>query len=170
MDKDGQKLSDALAEKTGSIGEKIDIKHYANLSSNGLLEVYIHSNNKVATIIELAENTDNADVIQFAKDVAMHSAAMKPIALNRDAVDKTVIEKELEIIKDQLRNEGKPEEMLDKISTGKLNRFYKDNTLNEQIYVKSEEGLSVEKTAKAVSDNTGVNASIASFVRFEIGA
>lgn len=165
----GKLLSDVLAEKTGSIGEKIDIRHYVNKTSNGLMEVYIHSNNKVGTLVELVDNTDNAEVIQFAKDVAMHIAAMKPIALDRNGVDKSVIEKELDIIKDQLRNEGKPEDMLDKISSGKLNRFYKDNTLNEQAFVKSEDGATVEKSAKTISETTGVNATIASYERFEIG-
>lgn len=164
-DFNGKSVSDFLAEKTGSIGEKIDVKHYSNVKSNGTVTPYIHSNFKVGTFFDF--NTANAsdDIINFGKDVAMHIAAMKPISLDRNLVDQELVNKELEIIKEQLKNEGKPEDMLDKISTGKLNRFYKDNVLLEQAFVKSEDGKSVEKEAKALDSDISFNG----FVRISIG-
>jgi len=158
VDKGGQPVSDFLKEKTGAVGERIEVKHYINFKSSDNVEYYVHSNNKVATLIEFT-----GDDKEFAQDVAMHIAAMKPIALNRDSVDETVVAKELEIIKDQLRNEGKPEDMIEKISQGKINRFFKDSCLVDQIFVKSEDGKTVAAEAKA----RGVE--IKSFVRFAIG-
>lgn len=156
--KGDQSMSDFLKEKTGSIGEKIEVKHYMNMKSSNNIEVYIHSNKKVATMVEFS-----GDNSEFAQDVAMHIAAMKPVALNRDAVSKDMIDREMDIIKEQLLNEGKPEAMIDKISVGKINRFYKDNCLVDQIFVKSEDGKSVSAEAK----DKGVE--IKSFIRFAIG-
>ena len=156
--KGDQSMSDFLKEKTGSIGEKIEVKDYMNMKSSNNIEVYIHSNKKVATVVEFT-----GDNSEFAQDVAMHIAAMKPVALNRDAVSKDLIDREMEIIKDQLLNEGKPEAMIEKISVGKINRFYKDNCLVDQIFVKSEDGKSVSAEAK----DKGVE--IKSFIRFAIG-
>jgi elongation factor Ts len=162
---DGKSLSDFLAEKTGSIGEKIEIKHYINLTTTGTVTAYIHSNYKVGTFFDFNTASETEDIITFGKDVAMHIAAMKPIALDRKSVDSSLIEKELEIIKDQLRNEGKAEDMLEKIAAGKLNRFYKDSVLLEQIFVKSEDGKTVEKEAKTYDSAMTFNG----FVRFAIG-
>ncbi|NOQ91142.1 MAG: elongation factor Ts, partial [Flavobacteriaceae bacterium] len=91
-----------------------------------------------------------------AKDIAMQAAAMNPIALNEDGVDKDVIAKEIEIAKDQLRQEGKPEAMLDKIAEGKLKRFFKDNTLVNQAFIKDSK-LSVAKYVKTIGDVTVVD-------------
>lgn len=166
---DGKKLTEFLAEKTGTIGEKIEIKHFINHSSEGLLSYYIHSNNKVGTFVDINTTSKNSEIIEFAKDVAMHIAAMKPIALDRDSVDKSLIVKELEIIKEQLHNEGKKEEMIDKIATGKMNRFYKDNCLKEQTFVKSEEGKSVKVTAADLSKQTGETIEFNTYKRIAIG-
>lgn len=161
----GKIMSDFLSEKTGSIGEKIEVKHYSNTKSNGQIYPYIHSNLKVGTFVDLSSDSVTDAIKTFGKDVAMHIAAMKPVALDRSSVDQAVIDKELEIIKEQLRNEGKAEEMLDKISTGKINRFYKDSVLLEQIFVKSEDGKSIEKEAKAIDPSLSFNG----FVRIAIG-
>ncbi|MCB0278726.1 MAG: elongation factor Ts [Calditrichaeota bacterium] len=166
---EGKKLEEFLAEKTGTIGEKVEVKHYINHKSSGYVDYYIHSNSKVGTYIEFDSNPDSAEFQQFAKDVAMHIAAMKPVALNRESVDKSVIEKELEIIKEQLRNEGKKDDMIDKIAMGKLNRFYKDSCLEEQIFVKSESGKSVKETAAELSKKLGTAVNLVSYQRIAIG-
>ena len=95
---------------------------------------YIHAGNKIATLVALSANVSGGD--EAARNVAMQAAAMSPIALDENGVDADTIAKEIEIAKDQLRQEGKPEAMLDNIAKGKLNRFFKDNTLVNQDYIK----------------------------------
>ncbi|CEN47548.1 Elongation factor Ts (fragment) [Capnocytophaga canimorsus] len=95
---------------------------------------YIHAGNKIAALTGLSANVNGAE--EAAKNVSMQIAAMNPIALDKESVDASVIEKEIEIAKDQLRQEGKPEAMLDNIAKGKLERFFKDNTLVAQEYIK----------------------------------
>ena len=129
----GITVQDKLTEQTGVIGEKIEIGGFKRLSAP-FVGSYIHAGNKIATLVGLSASVNGADVA--AKDVAMQAAAMNPIALDESHVEKSVIEKEIEIAKDQLRQEGKPEAMLDNIAKGKLNRFFKDNTLVNQSFIK----------------------------------
>jgi elongation factor Ts len=130
---EGMTVSDKLIEQTGVIGEKIEVGSFEKLEG-AFVGSYIHAGNKIATIVALSANASGAD--EAARNVAMQAAAMNPIALNEDGVDAAIIEKEIEIAKDQLRQEGKPEAMLDNIAKGKLNRFFKDNTLVNQDYIK----------------------------------
>ena len=129
----GMTVAEKLTEQTGVIGEKIEIGSFEKLSAP-FVGSYIHAGNKIATLVGLSANVDGA--AEAAKDVAMQAAAMNPIALDEEGVDQETIDKEIEIAKDQLRQEGKPEEMLDKIAKGKLNRFFKDNTLVNQAFIK----------------------------------
>ena len=129
----GMTVADKLTEQTGVIGEKIEIGSFEKLDAP-FVGSYIHAGNKIATLAGLSANVDGAATA--AKDVAMQAAAMNPVALNEEAVDQSVIDKEIEIAKDQLRQEGKPEAMLDNIAKGKLKRFFKDNTLVNQAFIK----------------------------------
>ena len=129
----GITVQDKLTEQTGVIGEKIEIGGFKRLSAP-YVGSYIHAGNKIATLVGLSASVNGADMA--AKDVAMQAAAMNPIALDEAQVEKSVIEKEIEIAKDQLRQEGKPEAMLDNIAKGKLKRFFKDNTLVNQAFIK----------------------------------
>ena len=117
-DFNGMTVADKLIEQTGVIGEKLEITAFEKLEAP-FVGSYIHAGNKIASIVGLSSVVDGVEVV--AKDVAMQVAAMSPIALNEDDVDPIIIEKEIEIAKDQLRAEGKPEQMLDKIAEGKLN-------------------------------------------------
>ena len=112
-DFNGMSVSEKLIEQTGVIGEKLDINAFEKIEAP-FVGSYIHAGNKIATLVGLSANVDGADVV--AKDVAMQAAAMNPIALNEDGVDAATIEKEIEIAKDQLRQEGKPEAMLENIA------------------------------------------------------
>ena len=132
-DFNGLSVSEKLTEQTGVIGEKIEIGGFKTLKAP-FVGSYIHAGNKIATLVGLSANVENADVA--AKDVAMQAAAMNPIALDEDHVDASIVEKEIEIAKEQLRAEGKPEAMLDNIAKGKLKRFFKDNTLVNQAFIK----------------------------------
>ena len=129
----GLSVQDKLTEQTGVIGEKIEIGDFRTLEAP-FVGSYIHAGNKIAVLTGLSKNVAGAE--EAAKNVAMQAAAMNPVALNEDGVDQTVIDKEIEIAKDQLRQEGKPEEMLDNIAKGKIKRFFKDNTLVNQDYIK----------------------------------
>ena len=129
----GMSVADKLTEQTGVIGEKIEIGGFERLEG-AFVGSYIHAGNKIATLTSLSAGVDGA--AEAAKNVAMQAAAMNPIALNEEGVDAATVEKEIEIAKDQLRQEGKPEAMLDNIAIGKLKRFFKDNTLVNQAYIK----------------------------------
>ena len=127
------KIGDAIIDKTGKIGEKIGISKYVVVEGEKVI-AYIHGNFRLAVLVALSANVAGAD--EAGKDVAMQIAAMNPVAIDKDGVDATTIERELEIAKEQIRAEGKPEEMVEKISIGKLNKFYKDSTLLNQEFVK----------------------------------
>ena len=132
-DFNGMSVADKLTEQTGVIGEKIEIGGFERLEG-AFVGSYIHAGNKIATLTSLSAGVDGA--AEAAKNVAMQAAAMNPIALNEEGVDAATVEKEIEIAKEQLRQEGKPEAMLDNIAKGKLKRFFKDNTLVNQAYIK----------------------------------
>lgn len=146
-DYNGLSVQDKLTEQIGVIGEKIEIGGFSRLNAP-FVGSYIHAGNKIATLVGLSAAVDGADVA--AKDVAMQAAAMNPVALNEDGVDQSIIDKEIEIAKDQLRQEGKPEAMLDNIAKGKLKRFFKDNTLVNQAFIKDSK-QSVAQYVKSVA-------------------
>lgn len=142
-----QRIGDLTVEKklesmVGKIGEKIEINRLINLaSSDGFIVDYIHPGNQLAVLVEFEGSIPDEDV---ARDVAMQVAAMNPIAVHRDQVDRSVIDKELEIAKEQLINEGKPAEIAEKAAQGKLRRFYEERVLLEQKFVKNN-GISVKE-------------------------
>ncbi len=125
-------IADKVIEEVGKIGEKIELSTFEWLESNKVV-VYNHPGNKLATIV--AFNKDNVSD-EVAKDIAMQVAAMSPVALDKGDVDSKTLEREIEIGKEQARQEGKPEEMLEKIAMGKLNKFYKESTLLNQEFIK----------------------------------
>lgn len=145
-DFNGITVADKLIEQTGVIGEKIEIASFERLSG-AFVGSYIHAGNKIAVLTALSANVEGAE--EAARNVAMQAAAMNPIALDEAGVDASIIEKEIEIAKDQLRQEGKPEAMLDNIAKGKIQRFYKDNTLVNQDYIK-DGSMSVAAYIKSV--------------------
>ncbi len=147
-DFNGVSVQEKLTEQTGVIGEKIEIGDFRVLEAP-FVGSYIHAGNKIAVLTGLSANVDDAAVV--AKDVAMQAAAMNPVALNEAGVDQTIIEKEIEIAKDQLRQEGKPEAMLDNIAKGKIKRFFKDNTLVNQAFIKDSK-QSVAQYVKSYGD------------------
>ena len=151
-DFNGMSVADKLTEQTGVIGEKIEIGGFERLEG-AFVGSYIHAGNKIATLTSLSAGVDGA--AEAAKNVAMQAAAMNPIALNEEGVDAATVEKEIEIAKDQLRQEGKPEAMLDNIAKGKLKRFFKDNTLVNQAYIK-EAKQSVADYVKSVNSELTV--------------
>lgn len=122
-------VADKFMEQVGKIGEKIDIGFY-NIVKAEQVVGYIHPGNRLAVAVGFNKKVSD----EVAKNVAMQSAAMAPVAIDKDDVDQTIINRELEIAKETTRAEGKPEEMVEKIAMGKLNKFYKDSTLLNQEY------------------------------------
>ena len=151
-DFNGITVADKLIEQTGVIGEKLEIRTFEKLEG-AFVGSYIHSGNKIATIVALSAKTEGTE--EAARNVAMQAAAMNPIALNEDGVDADTIAKEIEIAKDLLRQEGKPEAMIENIAKGKLGRFFKDNTLVNQDYIK-DGSMSVAAYIKSVDGNLTV--------------
>ncbi len=130
-------IAQKVEEQTGVIGEKLEVSRYAKIvtaAGEGQVVPYIHMGYRAGVI--LAINVEGPDLIEPAKNVAMQVAAMRPIALDKDGVDATMVEREIAVGMEQAREAGKPEAMLEKIAMGKLNKFYKERTLLNQSYVK----------------------------------
>lgn len=151
-DIDSMTVNDKLIQQTGVIGEKLMIGNFEKISAP-FVGKYIHAGNKIATIVGFSKSVEGIE--EASKNVAMQAAAMNPIALDENGVDQDVIEKEIEIAKDQLRQEGKPEAMLDNIAKGKLKRFFKDNTLINQAYIKDNK-QSVSAYVKSVDNELSI--------------
>lgn len=128
---DNTTIGEFVAEQTGVVGEKLDLSFFASLEA-GYIASYIHAGNKLSTLIGF----DGEVAEQVGKDVAMQAAAMAPMAIDRDAVPAETKENELHIAMEKFRLEGKPENMLEKIAQGALNKWFKENTLLEQAFVK----------------------------------
>lgn len=155
-------VGDKIVEMTGKIGEKIEISHFARVQGESVVN-YIHSNGKLGVLVSL-KNGKGTEVEDAGKDVAMQIAAMNPVAVDKDGVDASVVEREIEVGKEQARAEGKPEEMLEKIALGKLNKFYKENTLLSQAFVK-DNSLTIAQYLDKVSKGLTVT----EFKRISIG-
>jgi len=130
----GITLGNKIIEQTGVIGEKVELADYKKLEAP-MVVPYIHMGNRAGVIVGLNKASDS--FMDAGKDVAMQVAAMNPIAVDKDGVSQDTIQKEIEIGMDIARQEGKPEAMLEKIATGKLNKFFKENTLLNQAFVKN---------------------------------
>ena len=161
-EEDGRTVQEHITELTGKIGEKLDLT-YATLSAEKVAS-YIHSDNKKGVLVGL-KNVGGADTNEVGRDVAMQIVAMKPVAVDKDGVDSATVEREIEIGKEQARAEGRPEAMLEKIAQGKLNKFYKDNTLLNQEFVKDN-----SVTIAQLLDKTSKGMTVESFKRVAIGA
>lgn len=156
-------VEDHITEMVGKTGEKMELAHFEVIKANSVF-AYNHPGNRLATLLGL--NMAGVEGIEQAgHEVAMQIAAMAPVALDKDDVSKEVIEREIEIGKDQARQEGKPEEMLEKISLGKLNKFYKENTLLNQEFVRDNK-LSVREYLQKLDKNLTATG----FKRFMLGA
>ena len=155
-------VGEKIVELTGKIGEKLEVKAFEILSGEAIVP-YIHSNSKLGVLVAL-KNVNGTDVTEAGKDVAMQIAAMNPVAVDKDGVDSSIVEKEVEIGKDQARQEGKPEEMIEKIAMGKLNKFFKENTLLSQAFVKDN-----SKSIAQYLDGVVKGMTVSEFKRVSIG-
>ena len=169
---DGRKFSDILTEIVSKTGEKTQVGDYAKykLDGPGLISTYIHFNEKVGTMVQIDTSNDATaagDAIkQVASDIAMHITATKPLALDKDQIDPETVEREKAIFAEQVKN--KPANIIDKIVEGKIRKFYAENCLLQQPFVK-DDSKSVEQVLAEAAKQAGGEAKIKRFVRFEVG-
>jgi len=174
----------ALQEANGDMERAIDIlrskgaakaaKRSEREAREGTIGSYVHQGGRIATLVELNCETDfvarNDAFVQLARDLAMHVAAANPLSVSAEGIPADVVERERAVYLEQVKNEGKPEKMWDKIVEGKMSRFFKDNTLLDQIYVKDPEGKqTVGQLITDVAAKTGENIIVRRFVRYAVG-
>ena len=173
---------EALAECDGDISKSIDFlrkkglatasKRSGRVMSEGVIKSYIHTGSKLGVLVEIDCETDfvakNDDFIEFAKNIAMHIAATNPVGIRPEDVPEEIINKEKEIYRAQALETGKPEKIVDKIAEGKLQKFYKDNCLMGQVYVR-DPSVTIDDLLNGLIAKIGENITIKRFVRFQVG-
>lgn len=157
---DGATVENLVIDQIAKIGEKIEISHYEVLEAP-VVYAYIHPGNRLASLLSM--NKTGFD--EKGHDVAMQIAAMAPLALDKNTVTADVIEKEMEVYRIQIREEGKPENMVEKIAEGKLNKFFKENTLLSQDFIKDSKKTVLQYLQEGDKDLT-----VSAFYRFMLGA
>ena len=165
-------LSSKVVDVMGKVGEKIEVSRVlTEKADNGLIVDYIHMGSKLGVLVKFDNVTANSDeLVEIGKNIAMQVAAMNPICVYREEVPTETIEKEIDIYKELARKEGKPENILEKIATGKLNKFYSENCLFEQAYIK--DSTSSKTVGNLIEDYNKKNSSqtkISLFKRFHLG-
>ena len=155
---DGRTIGEQVLEQTGIIGEKIELSYYACIAAANVVP-YIHPGNKLATLVGFSKTIE----YQAGRDVAMQIAAMNPVAVDNSDVAPEIVEQELKIAKEKFRLEGKPEAMLDKISQGALNKFFKDSTLLNQDFVKDN-----KTTIRQYLTGVDKDVKVTGFIRFTL--
>jgi elongation factor Ts len=174
----------ALEETNGNMEAAIDLlrargaakaaKRSERETKEGAVGSYVHTNGKIGVLVEVQCETDfvarNDAFQQLARDLAMHIAATNPLALDADGIAADVVEREKSVYLEQVRNEGKPEAMHEKIVEGKMRRFFQEQTLLDQIFVKDPAGKqTIRQLVQEVSGKTGENIVVRRFVRYQLG-
>ncbi|MBQ1867349.1 MULTISPECIES: translation elongation factor Ts [unclassified Selenomonas] len=152
---DGKKVSELITEATATIGEKISLRRFACYESAGRVATYIHMGGKIGVLVDMTAGDE-----ALGKDVAMQIAAAAPTAIDRAGVDAADLEHEKEVLRKQAEEEGKPANIIERMVEGRINKFYKEVCLNEQIFVKDSE--------KTVADVLG-DVKVTAFTRFQLG-
>ena len=154
----GQAVSALVTEKIAKIGENITLRRFACYETEGIVATYSHAGGKIVTMVELKGGD-----AQLAKDIAMQVAAANPLYLDRTQVPAAELEHEKHILVEQARNEGKPDNIIEKMVVGRIEKYYKEVCLVDQAFIKSDDGESISKLLKAA------NAEVVRYVRFEMG-
>ncbi|WP_339136791.1 MAG: translation elongation factor Ts [Candidatus Electrothrix sp. GW3-4] len=166
---DLEKAVDLLRQK----GLAVAAKRAERATSEGTIECYVHAGGKLAVMVEVGCETDfvakTDDFLAFAKDVAMHIAAVGPLAITRDDVPQDMVEREREIYVNQAKESGKPDNIIDKIVTGKIDKYIAENCLMEQKFIKNPD-LTVQDLLNELMAKMGENISVKRFTRYQLGA
>ncbi len=162
---DGKPLSALQNDLLAKVGEKIDVRRFRVIQSpDGMVSNYTHMGSKIGVLVELKGVTTEQSEKTTGRDVAMQIAAMNPLVVSRDQVEKTVVDREMEIYRTQAKNEGKPAQVLDKIASGRLEKFYQEVALVEQMYIKDQ-----GKTVGEVLREAGPAVQVKQFIRYHLG-
>lgn len=169
----GRTVAETAADLTGKIGEKIAIKRFGCLETkSGVIAEYIHPGNKLGVLVQLEVEGYNPalleDMHNLAHDIAMQAAAMSPTCVNRTEIPQDVIEKEMAILREQGKTEGKPEKVMENIIKGRMEKFYQEVCLNEQIFVK-DSSKTIKELVADFSKKLGKPVVIHKFERFRLG-
>ena len=161
-------LSEVLNNRIATIGEKLDIRRFAKISTNGQVAGYIHGGGKIGVLVELETEARDAEVLAMGRDIAMQVAAMNPKYVSKDDVDPEYIAHETEILTQQALNEGKPANIVEKMIKGRLEKQLKEVCLVEQTFVKNPD-LTIKQLVADVAKKVGSEIKVARVVRFEVG-
>jgi elongation factor Ts len=173
---------EALEESGGDLEKAVDflrqkglataLKRAGRETSEGVISSYIHAGDKLGVLVEVNCETDfvgkTEEFKAFAKDIAMHIAAMKPLGIDREDIDEEILKREEDIYRQQAQDTGKPENILDKIIKGKMEKFYKEACLMEQVFVKNSD-ITIKDLVHEMVSKTGENISIRRFTRYQLG-
>lgn len=165
---EGNDLQTVLNNKVAKIGEKLDFRRFAKVSTNGQVAGYIHGAGKIAVLVEMETEGRDERILTLGKDVAMQVAAMNPKYVSRDDVDAEYIAHETEVLTQQALNEGKPANIVEKMVKGRLEKELKEVCLLEQTFVKDPD-FTVKKLVEAVAKEVGTEIKVVNVVRFEVG-
>ncbi|MDY4560481.1 translation elongation factor Ts [Peptostreptococcus porci] len=166
--KEGKALQDVLNDRIATIGEKLDVRRFEKVSTNGVISGYIHGGGKIGVLVVLDTDSKDEQVTKLGKDIAMQVAAMNPKYISRDDVDQEYIAHEKEVLTQQALNEGKPAEIVEKMVVGRLNKELKEVCLMDQVYVKDSE-LTISKLVASVEKSVGSSIKVSKVVRYEVG-
>jgi len=171
VDDETKTISDMISDATVAIGEKISIRRFERYETSGVISTYIHLGGKVGVMVEVDVDDNgrqNDEVKTFAHDLALQIAAARPEAVRREEVDVEKLNKEKEILRAQALNEGKPEKIVERMVEGRIEKYYKEVCLLEQIFVKDGE-KTIKGLMSEISKNAGTRVDVVKFVRFERG-
>lgn len=165
----GKTVKEALTDLIAALGENMTVRRFKKFEvQNGVVQTYMHGAGRIGVAVELACDSDSDVVKAVAKELCMQVAAANPLFLDKNSVDQTAIEKEREIYRAQALNEGKPEKIVEKMVEGRINKYYKEVCLVDQLWVKDGD-KTISKLLDEKSKEVGSPISVASFVRFERG-
>jgi elongation factor Ts len=170
----GRTVADELTNLIATIGENMNLRRTARLEvSEGVVCSYIHSAvtegmGKIAVLVALESSADPDKLRELGRNIAMHVAAANPQALNTDGVDQSMLDRERQVLSDQARASGKPEEIIEKMVEGRLRKFYEEVVLLEQVYVIDQENK-VKKVVEQAGKDLGAPVTLAGFARFQLG-
>ena len=166
----GKTVADVVKEASGKTGENVVVRRYARFKTDGVIGSYVHHNGRVAVIVDVAGGTGEA-VKALARSIAEHVAAgvpKVPLGVNRDEIKTDIIDRERRIYEEQARTAGKPEAMIGKIVDGQINRFYAENTLLDQPWVR-DDSKTIRQLVTDASKESGSTLSVRRFARFQMG-
>jgi len=162
-------IKEAVTNLIAKLGENMNLRRFKKLSvPSGAVQSYIHGGGRIGVLVELTCENDSEVLLEVAKDVAMQVAAANPLFLNRTQVDNETLEKEKEIFRVQALNEGKPEKIVEKMVEGRISKYYKENCLVEQVWVRNGD-LTITQYLAEKSKEVGAPITVSNFVRFERG-